>query len=95
MAKNFFEVASAAEGIAIQLETVQNLTALFDDHLASELENLKEGPDLVTAFLDRAPMLTALLFAIEKGLTNISRNLMDLSDQAMESHKAQKGGDSQ
>ena len=93
--KSFFKIASTAETISTQLEMVQNLTTLFDEHLENELDALKRHHDLAAVFLDRSPMLTALLFTIESGLTNISRDLQDLSDQAMENFKAHKGGDSQ
>ena len=88
--KSFFKIASTAEGIGVQLEMVQNLTTLFDEHLERELEDLKNAPALAAAFVDRSSMLTALLFTIESGLTNISRDLKELSDQAMESFKAHK-----
>lgn len=93
--KSFFKIATAAEVIGTQLEMVQNLTALFNEHLEKELEGLNSHHDLTAVFLDRAPMLTALLFTIESGLTNISHDLQELSDQAMENFKAHKGGDSQ
>ena len=92
MSKNFFEIASAAESIGIELEMVQNLTTLFDEHLETELESLKSTPCMVNIFLDRTPMLSALLSAIECGLSDISRDLQALFDQAIESHKAHKGG---
>ncbi len=93
--KSFFEIASAAEGIGTQLERVQNLTTLFSEHLESELDTLENTTGLTAVFLDRAPMLTALLFTIESGLISISCDLQKLSAQAMENFKAHKGGDSQ
>ena len=93
--KSFFNIASAADTIRSQLERVQNLTTLFDEHLENELDSLKDAPGLAAVFVDRAPMLTALLFTIESGLTSISRDLQDLSAQAMENFKAHKGGDGQ
>lgn len=90
--ESFFKIASTAEEIGVQLEMVQNLTTLFDEHLERELENLKSHNELAAVFVDRASMLTALLFTIESGLANISRDLQELSAQAMESHKAHKEG---
>ena len=93
--KSFFEIASAVDDILGQLDRVQNLTNLFDEHLETELNSLEERPELAPAFLARAPMLNALLFTIEQTMSNMSSDLQDLSEQAMESHKATKGGDSQ
>lgn len=90
MAKSFFELASMTDDIRNKLETIRNLTTLFDEHLETELDSLKDAPGLAAVFVDRAPMLTALLFTIESGLTSIGRDLQDLSAQAMESFKAHK-----
>lgn len=90
MAKSFFELASMTDDIRNKLETIRNLTNLFDEHLETELDSLKDAPGLAAVFVDRSSMLTALLFTIESGLTNISRDLQELSDQAMESFKAHK-----
>lgn len=92
MTKSFFEIATEAESIDIRLDDVRQLVALFSDHLGAEVENLKEGPGMVVHFFARFPMATALLGAIEKGLTDISKDILALSEQATLSHKASKGG---
>lgn len=91
MQKRFHEIATRTEDIAIYMENIQNLLSLYREHFESETEEINPKQAYTSdVFLARLPMLTALFYAIEGGVSKAIEDLNAVFDDALTYSKEYK-----
>ena len=91
MQNRFHEIATRTEEIVISMDNIQNLLALYSDHFGSETEVIDPKQAHTSAiFLARLPMLTALFYAIEDGISKAMKDLNAVFDDALTYSKEYK-----
>lgn len=89
------EMASTMEGLYIEIEELNNLLQLYDEHREDELQGVSlDEPYTVAALLSRQPLGLALLRAIEDKGRHIQEAAKKATDEAYKTARATKrGGD--
>ena len=88
----FWDIGAALDDISVQLHQVQNMLQIYDEHIESELQFVREhdGGGGVSYFINRYDMLRSILEVTQLYVLNISKDLKRQVNAAYTAHKATK-----
>ena len=90
------EMASTMEGLYIEIEELNNLLQLYDEHREDALQGVSlDEPYTVAALLSRQQLGLALLRAVEDKGRHIQEAAKKATDEAYKAARAIKGGGDQ